>query len=105
MTAGDRRRADYTSVPPGTLVDTPHASVSFGLGPGDAVLMPSDGLAESPGLDAEPLGYLRAREHFRATARLSPDDALAANARHEEEWCGGRPREDDLTLVLLRRDT
>ena len=90
--------------PLGALVDTPHASVSFRLGPGDAVLLSSDGLAESPGLDAEPLGYLRAREHFRATARLSPDDALAAIARHEEKWRGGRPREDDLTLVLLRRD-
>jgi hypothetical protein len=31
--------------------------------------------------------------------------ALAAIARREEEWRDGRPREDDLTLVLLRRDT
>ncbi len=91
--------------PLGALVDTPHASVSFRLGPGDAVLLSSDGLAESPGIDAEPLGYSRARELFRATARLSPDAMLAAIARREEEWRGGRPREDDLTLVLLRRDT
>ncbi len=89
--------------PLGALVDTPHSSVGFVLGPGDTVLLSSDGLAESLGLEAEPLGYSRARDLFRSVAHLPPDEVLAALARREEEWRGGKPREDDLTLVLLRR--
>jgi sigma-B regulation protein RsbU (phosphoserine phosphatase) len=91
--------------PLGALVETPHSSVSFRLGQGDVVLLSSDGLAESPGPGGEPLGYLRAREVFRESAHLPPDEALATIARREEEWRGGRPREDDLTLVVVRRES
>ncbi len=90
--------------PLGALVDTPHASVSLKLAPGDVLLLSSDGLAESPGPGGEPLGYARAREAFRVVASLPPEEALATLARREEEWRGERPREDDLTLVLLRRE-
>ena len=90
--------------PLGALVETPHSSVRLRLGPGDAVLLSSDGLAESPGPDGEPFGYARARDAFRDAAALPPEEALALLARREEEWRGERPREDDLTLVLLRRD-
>ena len=90
--------------PLGALVETPHASVSFRLDPGDAVLLSSDGLAESPGSGGEPLGYERARELFREAAPLPPEEALALLSLREEEWRGARPREDDLTLVLVRRE-
>ncbi len=89
--------------PLGALVETPHGSTSFRLGPGDAVLLSSDGLAESPGSGGEPFGYERAREAFLSAARLEPEGALESITRREEEWRGGRPREDDLTLVFLRR--
>lgn len=90
--------------PLGALVETPHASEPLRLGPGDVVLLSSDGLAESPGPGGEPFGYARARDAFREAAALAPEEALALVARREEEWRGERPREDDLTLVLLRRD-
>ena len=90
--------------PLGALVDTPHRSVDVALEPGDVVLLSSDGLAESAGPLGEPFGYARAREVFREAAALPPDEALALIERREEEWRAGRPREDDLTLVLLRRD-
>lgn len=101
---GDVEEVLVPGAPLGALVDTPHAAVSFRLAPGDAVLLSSDGLAESPGESGEPLGYARAREAFHAAATLEPDDALEALARREEAWRGGRPREDDLTLVLVRRE-
>jgi serine phosphatase RsbU (regulator of sigma subunit) len=90
--------------PLGALVETPHVSIDVRLGPGDVVLLSSDGLAESAGPGGEPLGYARAREAFREAAALPPEAALALLERREEEWRGDRPREDDLTLVLLRRD-
>jgi serine phosphatase RsbU (regulator of sigma subunit) len=90
--------------PLGALVETPHASVSLLLGPGDSLLLSSDGLAESPGPGGEPLGYGRARELFREAAPHPPEEALALLARREEEWRDGRSREDDLTLVLVRRE-
>jgi len=101
---GDVEEVLVPGAPLGALVDTPHAAVSFRLAPGDAVLLSSDGLAESPGAGGEPLGYTRAREAFREAATLEPDSALEALARHEEGWRGGWPREDDLTLVLVRRE-
>ncbi len=100
---GDVDEVLVPGAPLGAFVDTPHGSVSFRLGPGDVVLLSSDGLAESADGDGEPLGYTRSRELFRSAALLPPDEALAALARSEEEWRGGKPREDDLTLVLLRR--
>jgi serine phosphatase RsbU (regulator of sigma subunit) len=90
--------------PLGALVDTPHAVRSFCLGPGDVVLLSSDGLAESPGPDGEPLGYVRARQFFLECAPLPPEEALATLTRREEEWRKETPRADDLTLVLLRRE-
>ena len=38
------------------------------------------------------------------TARVQAANPGATLARREEEWRGERPREDDLTLVLLRRE-
>jgi sigma-B regulation protein RsbU (phosphoserine phosphatase) len=90
--------------PLGALVETPHTSVSFRLGTGDAVLLSSDGLAESPAPGGEQLGYARAREVFRGAAHLPPGEALESIARREEEWRGSGPREDDLTLVVVRRE-
>jgi serine phosphatase RsbU (regulator of sigma subunit) len=102
--SGDVEEVLVPGAPLGALVDTPHSSASFRLEPGDVVLLSSDGLAESAGPDGEPLGYSRARALFRTVATLPPGEALAALSRHEEEWRGGSPREDDLTLVLLRRE-
>lgn len=90
--------------PLGALVETPHTAVSFRLEPGDVVLLSSDGLAESPGRDGEPLGYARAREYFREAGALPPEEAIATLLLFEKEWRGLAPRADDLTLVLLRKD-
>ena len=103
-TTGDVEEILVPGAPLGALVETPHSSVSFRLGPGDAVLLSSDGLAESPGPFGEPFGYERARDAFRASALLPPDEAVAGIARREEEWRGAGTREDDLTLVVARRD-
>lgn len=90
--------------PLGALLDTPHSVRSFDLGPGDTVLLSSDGLAESPGPGGEPLGYARARELFHAAAARTPDALVEEVAREEERWRGETPRQDDLTLVALRRE-
>lgn len=89
--------------PLGALLDAPHTETSFSLEPGDTVLLSSDGLAESPSTSGEPLGYGRSRELFRAAATLPLDELVERVAREEEAWRGDSPRQDDLTLVALRR--
>ncbi len=102
---GDVEEYLVPGAPLGALVDRPHECISFLLSKGDAVLLSSDGLAESPGTGGEPLGYPRVRELFREVAPLPPREALLRITQRESEWRSSESREDDLTLVLVRRDS
>lgn len=101
---GDVEEVLVPGAPLGALLDSPHAVRTFRLEPGDTVLLASDGLAESPGPGGEPLGYGRAREIFRNAASLSPGALVERVAAEEERWRGEAARQDDLTLVTLRRE-
>ena len=92
------------SAPLGALLGAARSERTFVLDAGDVVLLSSDGLAESPGAGGEPLGYERARELFRKSAVLPPEEAAEAISRAEEAWRAGAARTDDLTLVVLRKE-
>ncbi len=73
------------------------------LAPGDAIFLYSDGLVEALPPDGdEQFGFERLeaslRQHAAATASEMRDGVLADVAA----WTGGRPREDDQTVLVLR---
>ena len=94
------------SCPPlGTRLPTCFASSESPLAPGDAWLLVSDGALEARDFRDEPFGEARLAAVLERSAgegagvRALVDDLLAAISRHR----GGRPLEDDLTLVAVRR--
>ncbi|HTG36150.1 MAG TPA: SpoIIE family protein phosphatase [Thermoanaerobaculia bacterium] len=71
---------------------------------GDAVLMMTDGLPELANAGGDPLGYPKVRALFEELGGRSPREILAGLNRAAEEWTGGEPPKDDITLVAIRVD-
>jgi serine phosphatase RsbU (regulator of sigma subunit) len=69
---------------------------------GDAVLMMTDGLPELANAGGDPLGYPKVRALFEDLGGRSPREILAGLNRAAEEWTGGEPPKDDITLVAIR---
>lgn len=81
------------------------------LGPGDTVLLLSDGLPELADADGDPLGYAAVRELFEEAAGRAPDAAGRRPALREligelesaaRRWAGESAPADDRTFVVVR---
>ncbi len=77
------------------------AVATTALGPGDTLLVCSDGLTEARSAALEEFGTARLEEAVRALRRLAPAALLAALAARVREFSGGEPA-DDLTLLVVR---
>jgi len=69
---------------------------------GDAILMMTDGLPELASAAGDPLGYPKVRALFEELGGRSPREILSGLNRAAEEWTGGEPPKDDITLVAIR---
>ena len=69
---------------------------------GDAILMMTDGLPELANAAGDPLGYPQVRALFEALGGRSSQEILAGLNRAADEWTGGAPPKDDITLVAIR---
>lgn len=73
------------------------------LAPGETLILCSDGAAEAESPDGAPFGEDRLRgliaAHARKDVQALPGAIVAALA----DWRGGRPLEDDLTVLALER--
>lgn len=74
------------------------------LGPSDTIFLCSDGLVEAQAEngDDDPFGFDRLEACLRVYAGRSPQALRDAILRDVEEHVGGRPWEDDLTILVLR---
>ncbi len=75
------------------------------LAPGDAVLLYTDGFSECPNPAGDGFGYGRLLREFGELMRTGCDAAacLARLNGSLDDWRAGRPLDDDVTLVVLRR--
>ncbi len=93
-----------TGVPLGLLPQAPYQAAAAGLGPGDLLVLYTDGLVEACGPGDEEYGLDRLKEacrHYRGEADLA---ALAEALEGDlEAFAGGVPFADDRTIVLARR--
>jgi phosphoserine phosphatase RsbU/P len=101
--AGDVEKLGPTGVPLGLLPGMSYCEQSVQLGPGDSLVLYTDGITEAAGEDDEELGLERlvavCREH-----RLAPPAQLAdAIDRAVADFVGARPPGDDRTLLIARR--
>ena len=84
------------------MADASSEQWSSSLGPGDTVLLMTDGFPELLNPMGEPLGYERVRELFEAHTDSSPDGITSALARAANKWSGDSAPNDDITFLVLR---
>ena len=78
-----------------------HAEIT--LAPNDVVLLMSDGLPERFNPASELFEYERTKAALSAYAYAGPRAIIEGLVRTSDEWAEGRPLNDDLTLVVLKR--
>jgi serine phosphatase RsbU (regulator of sigma subunit) len=73
------------------------------LSPGDLVVLFSDGLVEARGEDSEePYGFDRLEEALRRQAGRAPAQVRETLLDEVRRFTKDAPREDDLTMLILR---
>jgi PAS domain S-box-containing protein len=78
--------------------------VTIKLEPGDVILFYTDGLTEAANQCGEYFDGERLLDVFNANAHLSAEEILNAVVHTWQEFVGDLPQEDDLTLIIARRD-
>ncbi|UCF67914.1 MAG: SpoIIE family protein phosphatase [Acidobacteriota bacterium] len=73
------------------------------FGPGDLIVVYSDGVPDQQNAKGAPFGTERIEEIVRRHARETPDELVAAIVDDVERYAGVMPQDDDLTLLALQR--
>jgi sigma-B regulation protein RsbU (phosphoserine phosphatase) len=81
----------------------PYHQAEITLAPHDVVLLMSDGLPERFNPASELFEYERTKDALSAHAYAAPRAIAEGLLRTSDEWANGRPLDDDLTLVVLKR--
>src|SRR5262245_41972093 len=89
--------------PLGALSNYDYHQAEITLAPNDVVLLMSDGLPERFNPASELFEYERTKEALSNHAYAAPRAIVEGLLRTSEEWARGRPLNDDLTLVVLKR--
>ena len=97
-------RVDSTGFPLGMIPgQVPAAATRITLAPGDAIVLYSDGLPEAFNAEGEEYGIERVEAVLQERGGLPPRELAAEILTSQREFLHGAPREDDLTLLVLRR--
>lgn len=88
--------------PLGGMADATYLEWETTLGPGDTVLLMTDGFPELLDLDGEPLGYARVRSIFGSSLKQNPQAIIKNLSQQAEKWAAGRPPQDDITFLILQ---
>jgi sigma-B regulation protein RsbU (phosphoserine phosphatase) len=72
------------------------------IGPGDVLVMYSDGVTEAGRDSVEEFGEGRLLDAMRRTQGMPVDDILEGILCAVRDWLRGAPQEDDLTVVVMR---
>jgi phosphoserine phosphatase RsbU/P len=89
--------------PLGAMSNYAYHQAEITLAPNDVVLLMSDGLPERFNPASELFEYERTKEELSAHACAGPRAIVDGLLRASDEWAKGRPLDDDLTLVVLKR--
>ncbi len=88
----------------GVIPDASYVSGSFELGDGDALMVYSDGIIESRNDAEEEFGYARLEQQLRLAQTGSADTMLFSVLGAVQDFAATRSLEDDMSLVIVRRD-
>jgi sigma-B regulation protein RsbU (phosphoserine phosphatase) len=94
-----------TNFPVGIMeIDDKQESANLKLQPGDILALISDGVYEYNNLDGEEFGEQRVAEVFKTHHRLPMSELTDRLIQAVMKFGGTAPQEDDITLVLVRRE-
>jgi serine phosphatase RsbU (regulator of sigma subunit) len=101
--SGRVEAVEIPGMPLGTFTGFQYRREAIELEPGDVAVLMSDGFPERLDSEGEPLGYDHAVEEIAAAASGTPAEIIDVLFAASERWGGGRPQDDDLTFVVLKR--
>lgn len=100
---GDVEQVSIDGGPPiGVVAEFPYDSVEVEFGPGDRMVIFSDGLAEQQGTDGDMFGFERVIEALEASNNVTEDVNNLFQAL--EEFAGGTSWQDDVTIMSVTMD-
>lgn len=99
----DIEELSLRGAPLGGMTHYNYREAEITLAADDVMLLMSDGLPERFNPDDEMFDYERTRAAFIQLAHATPSAIADGLLKASEEWAQGRPLDDDLTLVVLKR--
>ncbi len=94
---------EAVGLPLGMFCEGEYRPASFVMSPGEALFLYTDGLTEAVDPAGRRYGAERARRMLARGLGLPAERLLAAALADWEEFRAGAPRQDDLTLMAVRR--
>jgi serine phosphatase RsbU (regulator of sigma subunit)/pSer/pThr/pTyr-binding forkhead associated (FHA) protein len=91
--------------PIGSFHDIPYQAQTLGFEPGDTLLCFSDGVTDSRDPNGKFFGRDRLLDVARRIRSVPPDDMIEAIGREIETHQRGEGHKDDITTVVLQRDS
>jgi serine phosphatase RsbU (regulator of sigma subunit) len=86
----------------GVVEDADYPCGQFVLGPGESLLLYTDGATDARSPDGELYGDERLLASIAASAGRSPDDMLSSVLAAIDAFAAGGPPEDDVTLMVVK---
>lgn len=99
----DIEELSLRGAPLGGMTHYNYREAEITLDTNDVMLLMSDGLTERFNPDDEMFDYERTKAAFIQLAHTTPHAIAAGLLQASETWAQGRPLDDDLTLVVLKR--
>jgi len=90
-------------MPLGSFPDFPYTIHTTELNRGDILLLMSDGLPERFNSTGEELGEQKIMETLKEFADQPAKEILHALMELERQWSDSRPKDDDITLLMLKK--
>ena len=93
---------DVTGVPLGLFPDQEYSEIELELQPGEAVVICSDGIEESPGAGDEEFGQRRIEDTLKRLAHLSAEEIAHGLLDAVRRYSASDERSDDRTVLVLK---
>lgn len=95
---------ESTGLPIGVADDETYPlGETISLGVGDWVLLGTDGIVEATRPDGDAFGYDRLHASICEFAHVPANEFVSRLGQRVEDFCGGDPPTDDLTILAVRR--
>ncbi|MEI7769833.1 MAG: PP2C family protein-serine/threonine phosphatase [Chloroflexales bacterium] len=94
---------EISGLPLGVDADSDYREARAWLGPGDSVVLYTDGVLEAENAVGEIFTYERLEALIAANRQLKPRAMVACMLHELRAWAGSALQSDDVTVVVLRR--